>query len=113
MARTVVAVSTESQRPRLLDNLLKQGGEHDAVILESVERGYARIKREKPDSVIVYLAIDDPAVCRLLAMLTLDPETAGIPVVTWAERFDDGEPAGPVPTAIPESPKGRVALEMN
>ena len=113
MPSTVVAVSTEGQRPRLLDNLLHQGGEHDAVILESIERGYARIKQEKPDSVIVYLAMDDPAVCRLLAVLKLDPETAGIPVLTWAERFDGGESARPVPTAVPESPKGRVALEMN
>jgi len=90
MRRKVVAVSTEAQRVRLLDGLLHDADECDAVILESIERAYARVRHERPDLVIVYLAIDDDAVCRLLSMLSIDPETSAIPIVTWAERFDGG-----------------------
>ena len=88
MRRKVVAVSTETQQARLLDGLLHDAGTCDAVILETIENAYARVRNERPDLVIVYLAIDDHAVCRLLSMLSIDPETSAIPEVTWAERFD-------------------------
>ncbi len=87
---SVVAVSGETQRTRFLGELLADTNEYNVVVVESVKRGYARIKQEQPDVVIAYLAIDDAAVCQLLSMLTLDPETAAIPVVTWTERFDGG-----------------------
>lgn len=78
------------QRGRLLEELVLNADNYDTVAIESVAGGYARIKHEMPDLVIVYLTMDDVAVCGLLAMLTLDPETSTIPVVTWAERYDDG-----------------------
>lgn len=113
MAGIVVAVSTDTQRERLLDGLLNDSADYDTVILESIERGYERITREQPDTVIVYLAIDDPAVCRLLSMLSLDPSTATIRVVTWAERFDGGALAALVASAIPEAAPEQPALSMN
>jgi PleD family two-component response regulator len=88
--QTVVAVSAETQRNRFLGELLVDTNDYNVVVVESVERGYARVKQEQPDAVIVYLAIDDAAMCRLLSMLTLDPETSAIPIVTWTERFDAG-----------------------
>jgi DNA-binding response OmpR family regulator len=86
----VVAVSRETQRNRFLGELLFDTDEYDGIVVGSLEHGYARIKQEKPDVVIIYVAVDDEAVCRLLSMLTLDPETAAIPIVTWTERFDGG-----------------------
>jgi len=88
--QSVVAVSGETQRPRFLGELLIDTNEYNVVVVESVERSYARVKQEQPDVVIIYVAIDDPAVCRLLSMLTLDPETSTIPIVTWTERLDGG-----------------------
>jgi len=88
--QSVVAVSGETQPARFLGELLVDTNEYDVVVVESVERGYDRVKQEKPDAVIVYLAMDDAAMCQLLSMLTLDPETSAIPIVTWTERFDGG-----------------------
>jgi response regulator RpfG family c-di-GMP phosphodiesterase len=88
--QSVVAVSGGTQRARFLDELLLDTNEYNVVVVESVERGYERVKSEKPDVVIVYLAMDDAVMCQLLSMLTLDPETSAIPIVTWTERFDGG-----------------------
>jgi hypothetical protein len=112
MRRKVVAVSTEAQRVRMLDGLLDDPGD-DAVILESFEHAYARVRHERPDLVIVYLAIDDDAVCRLLSMLAIDPETTAIPVETWAERFDGRALDALRTAAIPKLASDTVALSMN
>jgi hypothetical protein len=113
MLRKVVAVSTEAQRARMLDGLLDDPGKYDAVILESIEHAYARVRHERPDLVIVYLAIDDDAVCRLLSMLAIDPETLAIPVETWAERFDGRGLDALMPDVIPQLASDPVALSMN
>ena len=112
MRRKVVAVSTEAQRVRMLDGLLDAPGD-DAVIFESIEHAYACIRHERPDVVIVYLAIDDDAVCRLLSMLAIDPETVAIPVETWAERFDGRGLDALMTDAIPKLPSRPVARSMN
>jgi len=112
MRRKVVAVSTEAQRVRMLDGLLDDTGD-DAVILESIEHAYARVRHERPDLVIVYLAIDDDAVCRFLSMLAIDPETVAIPVETWAERFDGRGLDALMTDTIPKFASDRVALSMN
>jgi len=109
----VVAVSRKSQRARFLGELLADTNEYDVVVVESVERGYVRVKQEQPDVVIVYVAIDDPAVCRLLSMLTLDPETSTIPIVTWAERFDGGGLDCFITGARRESSVQPAAVAMN
>ena len=69
-----------------MDALLLDENDYDVVFVESVARGYSRIKQLTPDLVIVFLAMDDVAACQLLSMLTIDGETSGIPVVTWTTR---------------------------
>ena len=97
----------------MLDGLLDDSGKYDVVILESIEHAYARVRHERPDLVIVYLAIDDAAVCGLLSMLAVDPETLAIPVETWAERFDGRGLAALMTDAIPKLASDPVALSMN
>jgi CheY-like chemotaxis protein len=67
--------------------------DHDVVFIQSIAHAYAQIKRATPDLVIVCLGGDDVDGCRLLSMLTLDRDTARIPVLTYitaASFTDDG-----------------------
>jgi hypothetical protein len=80
--RSVVAVSEHPERPELLDALLVNGNDYDAVFLESVAAGYSRIKEVTPD-LIVFMGLDDTAVCQLLTLLKLDGDTSEIPVDRW------------------------------
>jgi DNA-binding response OmpR family regulator len=109
----VVAVSRETQRNRFLGELLFDTDEYDGIVVDSLEHGYTRIKQEQPDLVIIYVAIDDEAVCRLLSMLTLDPETSAIPIVTWTERFDGGGLDYFIPGALRDSSVHTAAIPMN
>jgi DNA-binding response OmpR family regulator len=110
----VVAVSRETQRTRFLGELLVDTDPYNVFVVESLEHAYARIKREKPDLVVLYVAVDDAAVCRLLSMLTLDPETSAIPIVTWTERFDGhGLNYCLMPDAPYEAPVKPAAVRMN
>ena len=56
--------------------------DHDVVFIQSIAHAYVQIKRDVPDLVIVCLGGDDVDGCQLLSMLTLDRETARIPVLT-------------------------------
>jgi DNA-binding response OmpR family regulator len=62
--------------------LLADANACDVVVVESIARGYSRIKQLKPDLVIVFLGIDDLAGCQLLSMLQIDAETCAIPLIT-------------------------------
>jgi hypothetical protein len=55
---------------------------HDVVFIESMTHAYAQIKRVTPDLVIVCLTGEDERGCQLLSMLTVDSDTARIPVLT-------------------------------
>ena len=55
-------------------------------LTESMARGYSRIKQLAPDAIIVFVDMEDHAVCQLLSMLTADPDTVDIPIVTWTKR---------------------------
>jgi len=55
----------------------------DVVIVESTAHAYSKIKRARPDLVILCLSTDDPDGCQVLSMLALDIETSRIPVVTF------------------------------
>ena len=85
-SRTVVAVSQDSHFAELLDALLGETDGYDVVIVESIARGYSRIKEVAPNAIIVFVEVDDPAVCQLLSMLTADRGTSNIPIVTWTKR---------------------------
>jgi len=56
--------------------------DHDVVFIQSIAHAYVQIKRDVPDLVIVCLGGDDVDGCQLLSMLTLDRETARIPLRT-------------------------------
>jgi len=84
--RSIVAVSGELHRPELMDALLADGADCDVVYLESIERGYSRIKQIVPDSIVVFVGIDDVPACQLLAMLKLDRETCTIPLLACMPR---------------------------
>jgi len=78
---SVVAVSGDSRRAELLEVLSADPHDFDVVFVESIARGYARIKELRPDIVIIFMAIDDVAACQLLSLLSLDRSVSGIPVV--------------------------------
>jgi CheY-like chemotaxis protein len=82
--RSIVAVSDVPQRAELLRTLLFDLDDCDVVVVESLARAYSRIKQVGPDLVVVLFEVDDVAACQLLSMLTIDAETAGIPVMTLA-----------------------------
>jgi DNA-binding response OmpR family regulator len=93
--RSVVAVSQDSNLADLLDALVDVT-DYDIVIVESMARGYARIKQVAPDGIIVLMDMDDPAVCQLLSMLKTDSDTFDVPIVTWTKR-----PSLPQPSSRP------------
>ena len=83
--RSIVAVSRDPERAELLD-ALADAGDYDFIFVEFVAHGYSRIKQVMPDVIIVYVEIEDVAVCQLLSMLSIDGDLSGIPVVTCAAR---------------------------
>jgi len=97
----------------MLDALLLDTNDYDVLVYEVMPRGYSRIKELKPDLVIVYLEIDDSAVCQLLSMLTVDTDTSAIPVVTWAARYEKGGLEDIIAEAIHGSSHQVAAARMN
>ena len=89
--RSVVAVSGDPQRAQLMDALLADVDLRDIVFVESIARGYSRIKQLAPDIVVVLLGDDPAPACQLLSMLNLDRDTSDIPVVTWMTRHEETE----------------------
>jgi DNA-binding response OmpR family regulator len=111
--RRVVAVSGDWQRPQMLDRL--SGGENvdDVIFVDSLEKGYSRIKRVSPDLVIIVMEIDDVAGCQLLTMLTTDRNVSGIPVVTCTAEPVDDELVDIVSGLVAGSSDATHVMEMN
>jgi len=65
----------------VLDRLLEPG-EYEAVFLASSEGAYSRIAGIMPSRVILCMQMDDELSLQLLSMLTIDPRTQRIPVIT-------------------------------
>jgi PleD family two-component response regulator len=59
------------------------GRAYDVEFVASDDEPYATVAALKPDLVVVSLGLDDLAGYQLLTMLRLDPETAGIPVLSY------------------------------
>ena len=97
--RSLVAISQDADLVDLLDALLGATNEYNSVVVESMARGYSRIKELAPDAIIVLVDMEDPAVCQLLSMLTIDRDTSDIPIVTWTKR----------PSLLPPSSQPRLA----
>jgi DNA-binding response OmpR family regulator len=89
----VVALSSESSLVELLDTLLADSNDYDVFVVESLPRGYSRIKQVRPDLIVLFMTIDDVPGCQLLSMLALDREVSGIPIVpfvtTPGSRLDE------------------------
>ena len=77
----VVAVSGGLRETDLLDALFSDSHDYDVLFVESVARGYSRIKQLKPDLIVLFMAIDDLPACELLSMLAIDRDVCAIPVV--------------------------------
>jgi hypothetical protein len=84
----VVAVSEDALRSELLDALLVDESDCNAVVVESIQRAYSRIRQIEPDLVVVYMEPDDLNACQLLSMLKFDIALRGIAVVTCATGPD-------------------------
>ena len=82
--KKVVAVCGDSHREEFLDALMCDGDNgYDVFYIESIERGYSRVKQVIPDLVIVLCEIDDVAACHLLSMLKVDTALSTVPVLTF------------------------------
>jgi hypothetical protein len=111
--RSIVAVSDDQERAELLDALMADTNDYDVIVLESIACGYSRIKQVTPELAIVCLGIDDGAACQLLSMLTLDADTAAIPVLTWAARRRTSELEHIIAELNQDSVSHGTGLQMN
>jgi hypothetical protein len=99
----------DARQAELFDALLPDT--HDYVIVvESIGRGYSRIKEVRPSLVVVFATIDDPGACQLLSMMTTDRDVMGIPIVTcmtWRDideldvMIDEIDPISRAPRSPP------------
>lgn len=89
--RSLVVVGGHPERVENLCDLLVDANDYDVIVMESIARGYSRIKQVTPDFVIVLMKIDDVAACQLLSMLKVDRDVSRIPLLTCAVPAEDGE----------------------
>ncbi len=88
--RTVALVGRYSHRH--LFEAAGRVGDQQVVFVESTARAYSKIKRVRPDLIVMCLASDDVDGCQVLSMLALDAETAGIPVLAHVGADSDNWP---------------------
>ena len=109
----VVGVSGDSQRADMLAALMGDPNDYDVFIVESVARGYSRIKQLKPDVIVLFMTIDDDAACHLLSMLANDSDVAGIPVLPFVAK-PDGSPFEDIIAKVDRRlSRETVAIQMN
>ena len=89
-AQKVVIVNGSPEILELLETAL-EAGHYDVVFVESSQHAYSQIKRVQPNLVILCVHIDDLDGFQVLSMLKLDPETRGIPVLTYTTEYDEQE----------------------
>jgi PleD family two-component response regulator len=65
----------------ILDKVLAPGS-YEVSFISSMERAYSQIAAAMPDRVILSMRADDEQSLGVLSMLTLDPRTNRIPVMT-------------------------------
>ena len=66
----------------ILDSVLAPGA-YEVSFVSSMKRAYSIIAAAMPDRVVLYMRADDEESLRVLSMLTLDPRTNHIPVMTY------------------------------
>ena len=86
-SRTVMVVNGPGAVLERFESILEPG-HYDVVVVESGDRAYSQIKLVQPDLVILCVRMDEPASLQVLSMLKLDPETVGVPVITYAVEHD-------------------------
>jgi hypothetical protein len=111
--RSVVVVGGRPGRAPNLHNLLVDTNDYDVIFVESIARGYSRIKQVTPDFVIVVLGIDDVAACQLLSMMKIDRDVSRIPMVTWARQREESELEDEIAEWDQDSPRWSLAVPMN
>ena len=110
---SVVAVSCDPERTELPGALLFDADGYHTVVLESVARGYSRIKQMAPDLVVVFLEADDVAACQLLSMLRVDSGLSGIRIVTCEMHEGEADHWGGVAHTGRDTSPHTVADQMN
>jgi DNA-binding NarL/FixJ family response regulator len=110
--RSVVVVSAHPQRADVWNAMLFDTNDYDVVYVESIRKGYSRIRRVAPD-LVVFQEIDDVAACRLLSMLKIDAALSGIPVLTCAMRREESEFHVDIAELDRNSPSRAHAIPMN
>ena len=86
-AQKVVIVNGSPEIIELLETAL-DAGHYNVVFVESSQHAYSQIKRVQPNLVILCIHIEDVDGFQVLSMLKLDPETRGIPVLTYTTEYD-------------------------
>ena len=83
----VVVVNGNTEVLGMLEAVL-DAGRYDMVFVESSDHAYSQIKKVIPNLVILCARIERMEGLQLLTMLKLDPETRGIPVLTYTTEFE-------------------------
>lgn len=79
----VVVVNGNTEVLGMLETVL-DAGHYDMIFVESSDRAYSRIKKVRPDLVILCTTVERLDGCQILTMLKTDADTRYIPVVTCA-----------------------------
>jgi PleD family two-component response regulator len=110
----VVVVNGSQEMLELLESVL-DAGHYDVVFVSDTEHAYTQIKQNRPQLVILCIAIDDPIGYQVLSMLKLDEDTQNIPILTYTNEFEgedtDREPDDDGPED--ELPLIRQELSLN
>jgi CheY-like chemotaxis protein len=77
------------------------GRAYEVEFVDTTDEPYATIAALKPDLVVVSLDLEDLSGFQLLTMLRLDPDTAGIPVLSYVK---DSEVSALGPAGVEPSP---------
>jgi CheY-like chemotaxis protein len=91
-------VNGDDRAVSLLDAVL-ESGRYDVVFVESTAHAYSRIKRLRPNLVVICTQPGDLGAFQVLTMLKLDEDTRSISVLTCAME-DEGEDAEGDPGAL-------------
>jgi CheY-like chemotaxis protein len=88
--KKLMIVNGNSSVLEFLESMLAPG-HYDVVFVESSDHAYSQIKRIHPNLVVLCARIEDLDGFRVLSMLKLDEDTAGIPVLTYTTEYEGQE----------------------
>lgn len=93
--KRIFVVNDDADFLQAIELLLKEF-DYVPTIIHEGKLAFRRIKKEKPDLVILDIRLDSPITgWKILDLLTLDPETNRIPVIicTAVAKFPEGKEA--------------------